>query len=179
MRAILVLVLVAGLSVAAWADIESGLKAGETVPELKAYGLVGEIKDKSADFAKERKDLPTVYLFVPSAKFDRPMARMMRELDQKAGDAVEKAGMVAVWIGGDLDANKTRLPLIQQSLKFDRTALAVFEGDASGPNGWGLNADAHLTVIVAHKGKVIKSFAYESINEKETEKILEALKKAK
>ena len=160
-------------------DIESGLKAGEKVPELKAYGLVGEIKDKSADFAKERGELPTVYLFVNAAKFDRPIARYMRELDQKAGDAAEKVQMVAVWIGGDLDENKKRLPLINQSLKFDRTALAVFEGDTAGPNGWGLNADAHLTTIVVHKGKVIKSFAYQSANDNDVPKVLEELKKAK
>lgn len=160
-------------------DIESGLKAGEKVPELKAYGLVGDVKDKSADFAKERGELPTVYLFVNAAKFDRPIARYMRELDQKAGDAAEKVQMVAVWIGGDLDENKKRLPLINQSLKFDRTAMAVFEGDAAGPNGWGLNADAHLTTIVVHKGKVIKSFAYQSANDNDVPKVLEELKKAK
>lgn len=160
-------------------DVESGLKAGEKIPELKAFGLVGDIKDKSADFAKERGDLPTVYLFVNADKFDRPIARFMKELDTKAGDAAEKAQMVTVWVGGDLDANKTRLPLINQSLKFDRTALTVFEGAAPGPNGWALNGDAHLTVTVAHKGKVIKSFAFQSVNDKDVPKVIEELKKAK
>ena len=160
-------------------DIESGLKAGEKVPELKAFGLVGDVKDKAADFAKERGELPTVYLFVNAAKFDRPIARYMKELDQKAGDTADKVQMVAVWVGGDLDANKTQIPRINQSLKFDRTAMAVFEGDATGPNGWGLNSDAHLTTIVVHKGKVIKSFAYQSANDKDVPKVLEELKKAK
>ena len=160
-------------------DIESGLKAGEKVPELKAFGLVGEIKDKSADFAKERGDLPTVYLFVNAAKFDRPLARYIKELDQKANEVAEKVQIVAVWVGGDLDANKKRIPAINESLKFDRTAMAAFEGDAPGPNGWGLNADAHLTSVIAHKGKVIKSFAYQSVNDKDVPAVLEELKKAK
>jgi hypothetical protein len=160
-------------------DIESGLKAGEKVPEMKAFGLIGDVKDKSVDFVKERGELPTVYLFVKAAKFDRPMARYMKELDQKAGDAADNVQMVAVWVGGDLDDNKKRIPLINQSLKFDRTAMTVFEGDAAGPNGWGLNSDAHLTTIVVHKGKVIKSFAYQSVNDKEVPKVLEELKKAK
>ena len=160
-------------------DIESGLKAGEKVPELKAFGLVGEIKDKSADFAKERGDLPTVYLFVNATKFERPIARYIKELDLKAGEVAEKVQIVAVWVGGDLDANKTRIPFINQSLKFDRTAMAAFEGEAPGPNGWGLNADAHLTTIVVHKGKVIKSFAYQSANDKDVPKVLDELKKAK
>lgn len=160
-------------------DIESGLKSGEKIPELKAYGLVGDIKDKSADFAKERGDLPTVYLFVNAAKFDRPMARYIKTLDQKAGDAADKVQLVAVWVGGDIDANKTRIPLINQSLKFDRTAMAVYEGELPGPNGWGLNSDAHLTTVIAHKGKVIKSFAYQSVNDQDVPKVIEELKKAK
>ena len=160
-------------------DIESGLKSGEKIPALKAFGLVGEIKDKSADFAKERGDLPTVYLFVNAAKFDRPLARYIKELDQKANEVVEKVQIVAVWVGGDLDANKKRIPAINESLKFDRTAMAAFEGDAPGPNGWGLNADAHLTTVIAHKGKVIKSFAYQSVNDKDVPVVLEELKKAK
>jgi hypothetical protein len=160
-------------------DIESGLKAGEKVPELKAFGLVGDIKEKSADFAKERGELPTVYLFVNNAKFDRPMAQYFRELDRKVGDAAEKSQIVIVWIGGDLENHKTRLPYIHGIFKLDRTSIAAYEGEAPGPNGWGLNADAHLTTIVAHKGKVIKSFAYESVNETAVPKVLDELKKAK
>jgi hypothetical protein len=161
------------------ADVESGLKAGEKIPQLKAFGLVGDIREKSADFAKERGDKPTVYLFINAPKFDRPIARYMRELDQKVGEAAENVAVVAVWVGGDLDDNKKRLPLINQSLKFDRTAMACFEGAAPGPNGWGLNDEAHLTTVVAHKGKVIKSFAYRSTNEKDVPAVLTEVKKAK
>lgn len=160
-------------------DIESGLKAGEKAPELKAYALVGETRDKTVDYAKERGDLPTVYLFVNAAKFDRPMARYMKELDKKAGDAANQVQMVTVWVGGDFEANKKRIPLIHQSLQFDRSALAAYEGDAPGPNGWGLNPEAHLTTIVVHKGKVIKSFAYQSVNDKDVPAVLTELKKAK
>lgn len=161
------------------ADVESGLKVGEKIPELKVFGVVGDIRDKSADFARERGEKPTVYLFINAPKFDRPIARYLRELDQKLGDVAENAAIVAVWVGGDLDDNKKRLPLINQSLKFDRTALACFEGAAPGPNGWGLNDEAHLTTVLAHKGKVIKSFAYRSTNEKDVPAILAVMKNRK
>ena len=167
------------LAVAMLSDVESGLKADVKIPELKAFGVVGDVTDKSIDFAKERGDKPTVYLFVNSAKFDRPIARYMRELDQKAGEAAEHVLVVAVWVGGELDKNKEYLPKVNQSLKFDRTAMACFEGMAPGPNGWGLNEEAHLTTVVAFKGKVIQSFAYRSTNEKDVPAVLTELKKAK
>jgi hypothetical protein len=160
-------------------DIESGPKVGEKVPELKAFGRTGEFADKTVNYTEERADLPTVYLMINASKFDRPMARYMRELDQKSGDAIEKVQIIAVWIGGDLDENKKRLPLIQQSLKFDRTAMAVFEGEMAGPNKWGINNDAHLTTVVVHKAVVVKNFVYQSVNEKDADKILEALKALK
>ena len=170
---------VAGLAVGvAWADVESGPKAGEKVGELKAFGVVGKVEGKEADFAAERKDDPTVYLFVSAENFSRPMARFMRALDGKLGEIDDKAAAVAVWLGGDADAHKERLPKIQMSVNFDKTALAVFAGDKSGPNGWGINPDAHLTVVVANKGKVAKSFAYTTVNETDARAVLAELKKA-
>ena len=169
---------IAGLTFGvAWADVESGPKAGEKVGELKAFGVVGKVEGKEADFAAERKDEPTVYLFVSAENFSRPMARFMRTLDGKLGEIDDKAAGVAVWLTEDADKSKEFLPRAQTSLKFDKTSLAVV-GDKSGPNGWGVNPDAHLTVVVANKGKVVKSFAYTTVNETDVRAVLAELKKA-
>jgi hypothetical protein len=159
-------------------DVESGPKAGEKVAALKAYGLVGPVEGKEADFAAERKGNPTVYLFVQSEHFGRPTARFIKALDAKVKEANEKAGVVAVWIG-DKEAfakNKDYLPRVQASLKLENTAYAAHEGEKSGPNGWGINADAHVTVVVADKGKVAKSFAFVSVNETDVRPVLAAVK---
>ena len=161
----------------AWADVESGPKAGEKVGELKAFGVVGPVEGKEADYTAERKDEPTVYLFVSAENFSRPIARFMKTLDGKLADVDDKAAGVAVWLTADADKSKEYLPRMQQSLKLDKTALAV-AGDTSGPNGWGINPDAHLTVVVATKGKVVKSFAYTTVNETDVRAVLAALKKA-
>jgi hypothetical protein len=160
------------------ADVESGPKAGEKVEPLKVYAVVGPIEDKEVDYAAERKDAPTVYLFVNAEKFDRPMARMMKKLDESVGEAAEKGANVAVWIGGETDPTKQRLEAINKSLKFEKTALTVYTTDKAGPNGWGINTDAHLTVVVANKGKVVKSFAYTTVNETDARAVLAELKKA-
>jgi hypothetical protein len=161
----------------AWADVESGPKAGEKVSELKAFAVVGKVEGKEVDFAAERKDQPTVYLFVNAENFSRPMARFMKTIDDRLGEIDEKAAGVAVWLTDDAAKSKEFIPRMQQSLNFDKTALAVL-GDRSGPNGWGINPDAFLTVVVTNKGKVTRSFAYLSVNESDVRPVLAELRKA-
>lgn len=173
--AVVVLILSAALVVA---DVESGPKAGEKIGPLKVFAVTGSIEGKEVDYATERKDAPTVYLFVNAEKFSRPMARFMKTLDGKLGDVNDKAEAVAVWVGGDVDKNKEYLPRAQMSLKLNKTALTAFTGDTAGPNGWGINNDAHLTVVLANKGKVVQSFAFVSVNATDVRPVLMALKKA-
>lgn len=158
------------------ADVESGPKEGEAVGELKVSVLTGENEGKDLDIAKLRKEAPTIYLFVNSERFSRPMARFMKKIDESIADANEKAQSVAVWIGGDLANNKDRLPKIQTSLNFAKTSLTVHDG--AEPKGWAVNTDAHLTVVLAANGKVIKSYGFDSVNETDEKTVMEAFKKA-
>jgi hypothetical protein len=163
---------------------ESGPKAGEKVPELKVFGVVGAVEGKEVDFAKERKDAPTIYIFVNAEEGGlpvggRPAARFMKVLDEKIGDASNKAAIVAVWLGEKaFEKHKEYLPKINMSLKFEKTSLAAFDGNKSGPNNWAVNSDTHLTVVVANKGKVVKSFAFTSVNETDVRAVLKELKDA-
>lgn len=165
------------------ADIESGPKAGEKVPALKAFGVVGSVEGKEADFAADRKDEPTIYLFVSAEEGGlpvggRPLARFMKVLDGEVGK-VDGVTVIGVWLGNKaFEKHKEYLPRINQSLKFEKTSLAAFEGDKSGPNNWGINPDAHLTVVVAHKGKVVKSFPFTTVNDTDVKPVIDELKKA-
>jgi hypothetical protein len=167
--ALLMATLGAGL---ARADVPSGPKEGETVAALKVYAVTGDPKDKEVDYAELRKDKPTVYVFVSAKDFGRPTFRFIKKLDEDLG---QDALLVAVWLTDDPDQAKQYLPKISQYFK--GAALAVF-GEAGGPKGWALNADAHLTAVVVHKGRVVKSFGYLSLNETDARSVVEALKKA-
>jgi hypothetical protein len=179
--ALVVFTAVAGVSRAA---DESGPKAGEKVPAFKAFGVVGSVEGKEADYVAARKDEPTIYIFVQAMEGGipvggRPAARFMKVLDDKIGDTSDKAAIVAIWLGEKaFDKHKEYLPRINMSLKFTKTSLAAFDGEKSGPNNWGVNADVHLTVVVVNKGKVAKSFAFTSVNETDVKPVLEELKKA-
>src|SRR6516225_11667655 len=161
--------LAAGL---ARADMASGPKEGEKVAALKVYAVTGEPKDKEVDYAGLRKDKPTVYVFVSAKDFGRPMFRFLKKLDEDLGD---NGLIVAVWLTDDADKSKEYLPRISQH--FRGAALTVFGGTA-GPKDWAINTDAHLTAVVAHKGKVVKSFGYLSLNETDVPKVVKTLKNA-
>ena len=178
MRSVLPLLLLQFVLPARGQDVTSGPEKGEQVPELKVFDATGAHKEKDVDYAAERKDRPTVYLFVNAEKFDRPMNRFMKGLDAAVKKDFEGAYVVAVWVGGDADKTKELLPRVQQSVQYEVTALTLYEGAKEGPKGWNVNADAHLTAVVANKGKVAATFGYQSVNETDVPKVKEALAKA-
>jgi len=159
-------------------DLKSGPDKGEKVPELKVFDATGEHKEKDVDYAADRKDKPTVYVFIQAEKWSRPMNRFLKTLDESVkkddGDYV-----VAVWLTDKPDESKEYLPKLQQSVKYEATALTCYTGEKAGPKGWNINADAHLTAVVVNKGKIAATTAYQSINETDVRAVLEALKKAK
>jgi hypothetical protein len=159
-------------------DVSSGPEKGKNVPELKVYDVTGENKDKELNYVKERKDKTTVYLVIHASKFDRPMAQFMKKLDETVAKD-EGVYVVAVWLTDDTDKTKNYLPKAQQSLQFNNTALTYFPGDKEGPKDWNINGDAHLTAVVAHNGKVVALFGYQSLNGTNVPAVAEAYRKAR
>jgi hypothetical protein len=163
---------------AARADITSGPEAGAKVPALPVAAVAGPVEGKEIDYTRERGGKPTVYLFVSAANWDRPMARYLRKLDGELGSLGQDSAAVAVWLSEKPDEAKDYLPRAQQSLQFQHTALTVFTGEGMEPKDWGINSLAHLTAVVAKDGKVVARFAYQSVNDTDVPKVVEALKKA-
>jgi hypothetical protein len=163
----------------AWAqDVGSGPDKGKKVPALKVFDATGPSAGKEVDYALERKDAPTVYVFVQADKWDRPMARFLRKLDEAVLKEGKGASVVAVWLTADPDKTKEYLPIAQESLKFEAAALTCYTGEKSGPEGWGINLDAHLTAVVANERKVVAVFGYLSINETAVPQVHKALHEA-
>jgi hypothetical protein len=173
---ILALFLLAGLVRAD--DLKSGPDPGEKVPELTVYDATGDHKEKDVDYAAERKDKATIYVFVQADKWSRPMNRFLKTLDQAVKDD-GAAYIVAVWLTEKPDESKDYLPRLQQSVKYEATALTCYTGEKIGPKGWNINADAHLTVIVTNKCKVARTFAFQTVNETDVPVVTKALEKAK
>jgi hypothetical protein len=160
-------------------DLESGPALGKTLPALRVFDATGENQGKTIDAAAVRKGRPTVYALVQAERWSRPMARFLRELDKAVQREGEDCAVVAVWLTDDIEKTKEYLPKAQQSLQLQATTFACYVGEKQGPGEWNINADAHLTIVVASKGKVAASLGYRSVNETDAPKVHEALQKAR
>jgi hypothetical protein len=166
------------------ADVESGPAPGEKSPPLKVLAVIvdgepneGENKDKEADLSKARADKPTVYLFVRADRFSRPISQTIRTLDQQIDKLGGEAKLVAVWLTDDKDKTKAYLLKIAPVLKLYATTLALHQDLTTGPEHWGINSDADLTVVVAGDKKVSARFGFVGPNERVTRQVLAELKK--
>ena len=162
-------------SLTARADVASGPGEGKALEPLKVAVVAGESSGKELDFVAERKEKPTIFVLVVADKFSRPMARFIKTLDDKLKADRTDVDIVAVWLTDDVTKSKDYLPKAFGSLKTERTAWSVFPGEKTGPNNWGINPDADITVVVSDGAKAKFSKGYLSINETEVPKVLEAL----
>jgi hypothetical protein len=158
------------------AEVQSGLQVGSKVEPLKAIAVTGESAGKEIDFAAERKEKPTIFVFIQAENWDRPMARFLRTLDQALAKDRNEVRIIAVWLTDDVAKAKDYLPKAQESLKLSQTTFAVYDGDKNGPGGWGINPDAHCTALVVQDQKVSASFGFRSLNETDAPAVLKTLK---
>jgi hypothetical protein len=159
-----------------WAqDIDSGPPKGAKVPELKVYSVSGPVQGDTVDYAAQRKEKPTVYLFIPADKWDRPMAMFIKELDKVMNKEIKDGLVVAVWLTDNQQKTKDYLPKVTQL--FPNAAISYFPGDKEGPKDWFINNQADITVILANQGKVVGRFGYNSVNETVAREVMMALSK--
>ena len=177
-RCSLLLMQVLTVSVSAQ-DVTSGPEKGNKAPALPVFDATGPSKDKDLDYTAQRKDKPTVYVFVQADKWTRPMARFLKKLDEAVPKVHKDAAVVAVWLTDDVKKTKDYLPVAQQSLQLQTTALTCFTGGKDGPKGWNINSDADLTVVGVDRQKVASTLGYRSINETAVPAVRDALKKAR
>lgn len=156
------------------------LLAADELQPVKVFAVTGSQAGNTVEYVAERKEKPTVYLFVNAATWDRPIARYLKVLDTKIGDGIkgaDDARVVAVWLTDDVGKAKEYLPKAQQSLNMARTDWTVFEGSKEGPTGWKIDTTDHLTAVVVRGGKEVARFAYKSTNDTDVPDVINTLKK--
>lgn len=175
MRALLSLTLTLLLLPLTSLQADSGPAEGNEVAPLKVDAVAGVVSGETKDFAAERKALPTIYVFVQADKFDRPVARFLKVLDQELGKDRPDVQVIAVWLTEDVAKSKEYLPRAQMSINLSQTVWSVYDGDKSGPKGWNIDVAAHVTAVVADGTKVVKSFDYRSVNDTVVPEVLKKL----
>jgi hypothetical protein len=160
-----------------WARAD-GPEVGKAVPALKIQAMTSDGNFEEADGATAAAGKPVVYLLVQHSKWDRPIARFLKVLDDKIRDNSATAVAYGVFLSSVVEQVKEYLPKVNQSLKFQHMTLGSYTDDGTGPADWNVSGDAGLTVAVAYQGKITATFSYVSTNETDVPAVLEAVKKA-
>ena len=150
---------------------------GAAVKPLKVELLQSDGSYSQIDATQASETKPIVYLLIPSARWDRPVARFMKTLDEKLSGYSATAEVRAIWLSAEPDATKEYLPRVQQSLQLQKTTLGVY-ADAEGPEGWQPGGDIQMVAIVVHRGKMAARFAFGSVNETDVPQVGEAVAKS-
>lgn len=150
---------------------------GTTIKSLRVELLQSDGSYLQIDAATAANDKPIVYLLIPANRWDRPVARFMKTLDEKLSGYSAAAEIRAIWLSAEPDATKEYLPRAQQSLQLQKTRLGVY-GDAEGPEGWQLGGNVQLVAIVVHRGKIAARFPFGSVNETDVPQVGEAVAKS-
>jgi len=158
-------------------DVKPGPAVGARVAALKVSAVTGPLAGRDVDAAAERKDSPTIYVFVTQGQWDRRAARYLKTLDNGVAKGPAKAEVVAVWLTDQPDPTKGYLAVVQQSLQLKAVSLAAC-AEKGGPAGWNISETDRLTTVVAHAGKVAATFAPKAVGEADADGVLKALAKA-
>jgi hypothetical protein len=149
----------------AQADVPSGPAAGTELASFKVMAVAGAVSGEEKDFTAERKEKPTIYVFVQADKFDRPIGRFLKVLDQELAKDRNDVQVIAVWLTDDVEKSKEYLPRAQMSIQLEQTVWSVFGGERSGPANWNVDSAVNVTVVVADGAKAKWSSGYNSIND--------------
>jgi len=159
------------------AQTSSGPASGSKLMKLTVAAVAGDAAGENVEFVGRRAGKPTVYLFVQADKWDRPVARFVKTLDQELAGSRPDVAIVAVWLTDDVEKSKEYLPRAQQSLNLTQTSLCVYPGGKDGPAAWSIDPRIYLTAVVAADDRVLDSFGYRSLNETNVPEVLARLPK--
>lgn len=93
---------------------DPGPKVGSVAPALKVRAVA---TDAVVDLMADRKGSPTVVVLVRSEKFNRPLARGLKELDRESFRKNPDARVLMVFLAKDTGMWRDRLVLVNKSLQ--------------------------------------------------------------
>lgn len=158
-------------------DIKAGPEVGKSIPELKVTQIHGEHAGKEVDARELSKTASTIFVTVRKDKWDRPVARVLKQLDEAVTKQDNKAQIVIVWVSKDADHAKEYLPKAQQSLKLSASTWNHFNGEVYDAASWQLSGDGPLNIIITKAGKAHWGRAFATVDEKIVGKVTDALMK--
>ena len=160
-------------------EIVAGPELNKPIPSLKTTQIVGEQADKEIDCKETAQTKPTLLVFVRSDKWDRPVARVLKQIDD-AFIAERKdhpdVHVGIIWVSKDAERAKEYLPKVQQSLKMQASSWNFYNGEVYDATGWQLSGDGSLNLVLVKNNKAVWGRAYSTMQEAIAKKVMKELK---
>ncbi|MFT3882372.1 MAG: hypothetical protein QM703_22315 [Gemmatales bacterium] len=166
-----------------WSDdkeIVAGPELNKPIPSLKTLQIVGDQADKEIDWKETAKTKPTLIVFVRCDKWDRPVARVLKQLDDAlvaARNDLPDTHIAFVWISKDGERAREYLPKVQQSLKMQASSWNHFNGEVYDATGWQLSGDGALNIVLVKDNKAVWGRAYSTMQESIAKQVMMELKR--
>ncbi len=173
--------LLAGVSFAFADEIKSGLQAGDLIDAFYVTKLAGAEDDgvevgKNLCYRCKNGGRPQVMVFTRSA--DGKVAQLLQKLDSALAENTDKQLRAFVNVLGEDKAVATEhATSLAESTKVKHIPFVVPNEFENGPDNYGLNPDAAVTVILADGGKVKANHAFASADQVEIDSVISDLQK--
>lgn len=160
-------------------EIVSGPELNKPVPSLKTLQVVGDHADKEVDWKELTEKKPTLLVFVRSDKWDRPVARVLKQVDDAliaARKDYPDVHIGIIWISKDAERAKEYLPKVQLSIKLQASSWNFFNGEVYDAAGWQLSGDGAINIVLVKEGKSTWGRAFDTMQESIARQAMAALK---
>ncbi|MCA9127293.1 MAG: hypothetical protein KDB22_09405 [Planctomycetales bacterium] len=162
-------------------ELKSGLKQGEAIGAFDVVKCAGEEADEVAIGEKlcyrcRNGARPQVMVFTRSS--DKKVVKLVSELDAHVKKYEENQLRAFVSMLGDSrDAASDAVKKLAKTTKTEKIPYVVPAEFENGPDNYGLNPKAEVTVIIANESKVVANFAVASAKDLDIEAVLAGVKK--
>lgn len=153
--------MVGGLAIAA--ELESGLQPGAEIGAfdvVKCSGATGDGVEVDTQLCYRCRYGARPMVMVFSRQSDDALVALTKQLDEEVAEHSDKklAAFVNL-MGEDRDALEARAKAIGSENEIADVAVVVPVEFENGPADYGINPEAQVTVIIAHKSKVVANHA--------------------
>jgi hypothetical protein len=175
-----VALLVSGVAVAE--EIKSGLKEGANIGAFYVTKCAGAEADgveigKNLCYRCKNGSRPQVMIFTRSS--DDKVVKLVKAVDEqlKKHEDAQLRAFVNV-LGESKDEATQEAKKLAKSTKAEHVPFVVPNEVENGPDDYGINAKADVTIIIANASKVVANHAVASAGDLDVEAVVASLKKA-
>jgi hypothetical protein len=163
-------------------EVTSGLKSGESIGPFNVTKVCGAEEDtvpagKNLCYRCRNGSRPQVMVFTRSS--DEKVLALVKKLDAQIEKNSEKQLRAFVnYLGESKDAATEAVTKLAETSKAKNIPFVVPNEFENGPEDYGLNAKAEITILVANGGKVVSSLGYAKASDLDLDAVAKAVESA-